>query len=83
MLRAARPWALLSTMLGAACGPGEILSEINRYVAWTPHIPGMDYTWLDQYRRQIPGRSGEPLRTASASSSQSASTQPLPQAAAR
>ncbi len=32
--------------------PGEILPVINRHVPWTPHIPSVDYAWLDQYRPQ-------------------------------
>ena len=32
--------------------PQEILPVINRTLAWAPHIPCVDYAWLDQYRRQ-------------------------------
>jgi hypothetical protein len=34
--------------------PEEILPLINRYLTWTPHIPGVDYTWLERYRRETP-----------------------------
>ncbi len=63
--------------------PHEILSTINQHVAWTPHIPDVDYAWLDQYRQQQPDKPGAPARIESASSSQPSSSQPAAQAAIR
>jgi hypothetical protein len=61
--------------------PDEVLPLVNRYLAWTPHIPGIDYAWLEQYRKEIPSPSSRPARIEPAGATQPATTRPPPQAA--
>jgi hypothetical protein len=55
----------------------DVLPVINRHLAWTPHMPGVDYAWLEQYRREIPS----PARVESVARKHPTASQPAPQAA--
>lgn len=62
--------------------PGEILPVINQAVAWTPHIPSVDYAWLDRYRDKPAAPAGALPEVRSAAVPPSPASRPAPQAAA-
>lgn len=61
--------------------PQEVLPTINRHLAWTPHMPGVDYAWLDQYRHETPSPVSAPARIESAGTNHPTASQLAPQAA--
>jgi hypothetical protein len=65
----------------AFCRPQDVLPEINRHLAWTPHMPGVDYAWLDRYRREMRSPASSPAPIESASRAHPSASQPAPQAA--
>jgi hypothetical protein len=74
---------LMSTAFEAPayCRLDEVLPVINQAVAWRPHIPSVDYAWLDRYRRRVPLPAGHPTEIHSASATAPTASQSAPQAA--